>query len=201
LIVAAAYLFHHVFSGRGAFIHVGSLVGTIMAANVFLVITPNQKKMVAQLIAGETPDARLGAIGKQRSLHNNYLTLPVLLMMVSGHYPMLYSHSLSWLVVALILVAGGLGKHLINRHDAGDDFPAYSWAVPIAPCRWPTPSWRRSPRTISPIVMPGSPAIPVSLRHRDVSGSSLLRICANTRAWCRPRPYKPTPCRSATRPA
>ena len=132
LIVAAAYLFQHVFSGRGAFIHVGSLVGTIMAANVFLVIIPNQKKMVAQLIAGEAPDARLGAIGKQRSLHNNYLTLPVLLMMVSGHYPMLYSHPLSWLVVALILVAGGLVRHLINRHDAGDDFHAYSWAAPIA---------------------------------------------------------------------
>ena len=87
LIVAAAYLFQHVFSGRGAFIHVGSLVGTIMAANVFLVIIPNQKKMVAQLIAGEAPDARLGAIGKQRSLHNNYLTLPVLLMMVSRPLP------------------------------------------------------------------------------------------------------------------
>jgi uncharacterized membrane protein len=132
LIVAASYGLSQVFSGRGAFIHVGSLVGTIMAANVFLVIIPNQKKMVAQLIAGQEPDLKYGAIGKQRSVHNNYLTLPVLLMMVSNHYPMLYSHPYSWLVVALILVVGGLVRHLINRHDAGDDFNAYSWAAPVA---------------------------------------------------------------------
>ena len=132
LIVATSYGLSQVFSGRGAFIHVGSLVGTIMAANVFLVIVPNQKKMVAQLIAGQEPDPKYGAIGKQRSVHNNYLTLPVLLMMVSNHYPMLYSHPYSWLVVALIIVVGGLVRHLINRHDAGDDFNAYSWAAPVA---------------------------------------------------------------------
>jgi uncharacterized membrane protein len=132
LIVAASYALSQVFSGRGAFIHVGSLVGTIMAANVFIVIIPNQKKMVAQLIAGREPDPKYGAIGKQRSVHNNYLTLPVLLMMVSNHYPMLYSHPYSWLVVALIIVVGGLVRHLINRHDAGDDFNAYGWAAPIA---------------------------------------------------------------------
>jgi uncharacterized membrane protein len=132
LIVVASYGLSQVFSGRGAFIHVGSLVGTIMAANVFLVIIPNQKKMVAQLIAGKEPDPKYGAIGKQRSVHNNYLTLPVLLMMVSNHYPMLYSHPYSWLVVALIILVGGLVRHLINRHDAGDDFNAYSWAAPVA---------------------------------------------------------------------
>jgi uncharacterized membrane protein len=132
LIVAASYGLGHVFSGRGAFIHIGSLIGTIMAVNVFFVIIPNQKKLVAQLQAGQAPDPRYGAIGKQRSVHNNYLTLPVLLMMVSNHYPMLYSHPYSWLVVALIIVVGGLVRHLINRHDAGDDFNAYSWAAPVA---------------------------------------------------------------------
>jgi uncharacterized membrane protein len=132
LIVAASWGLSHVFSGRGAFIHVGSLIGTIMAVNVFFVIIPNQKKLVAQLTAGQEPDPRYGAVGKQRSVHNNYLTLPVLLMMVSNHYPMLYSHPYSWLVVALILMTGGLVRHLINRHDAGDDFNAYSWAAPVA---------------------------------------------------------------------
>jgi uncharacterized membrane protein len=132
LIVGASWLLSLVLSGRGAFIHVGSLIGTIMAANVFLVIIPNQKRLVAQMLAGGTPDARLGAIGKQRSLHNNYLTLPVLLLMVSSHYPMLYGHPYSWLVVALILIVGGLVRHLINRADAGDDFHAYSWAAPVA---------------------------------------------------------------------
>ncbi|CAN0467140.1 unnamed protein product, partial [Phaeothamnion confervicola] len=91
LILLSSVLFTKMFSGRGAFIHVGAFVGTIMAANVFAVIIPNQKKMIAQMIRGETPDPKYGAIGKQRSVHNNYLTLPVLLMMVSQHYPFLFS--------------------------------------------------------------------------------------------------------------
>ena len=132
LILIAAVLYTKVFSGRGAFIHVGALVGTIMAANVFAVIIPNQKKMIAQMIAGQTPEARFGIIGKQRSIHNNYLTLPVLLMMVSQHYPFLFSHPQSWLVVALILVSGGLVRHILNRLDAGDDWDGYGWALPAA---------------------------------------------------------------------
>lgn len=132
MILAASVLFSNVYSGRGAFIHVGVFVGTIMAANVFLVIVPNQKKIVADLVAGRAPDGRLGAIGKQRSTHNNYLTLPVLLMMVSNHYPFLYSHPHSWLVVALILVSGALARHVVNRHDAGDPPARFVWAAPAA---------------------------------------------------------------------
>ena len=114
-------LYTKVFSARGALIHVGAFIGTIMAVNVFMVIIPNQRKMVAQLLAGQAPDARYGAIGKQRSTHNNYLTLPVLLMMVSNHYPFLSTHPQSWLVVALIIIAGAMVRHFINRGDAGDD--------------------------------------------------------------------------------
>jgi uncharacterized membrane protein len=132
MILAASVFYTHVFSGRGAFIHVGALVGSIMAANVFMVIIPNQKKMVAQLLAGEAPDPSYGKIGKQRSVHNNYLTLPVLVMMVSGHYPFLYGHPHSWLVVALILVAGALIRHVLNRVDAGDNWDKYGWAAPVA---------------------------------------------------------------------
>ena len=102
LILIASVIFTKVFSGRGAFIHVGAFVGTIMAANVFAVIIPNQRKMIAQMLRGETPEAKYGDVGKQRSTHNNYLTLPVLLMMVSQHYPFLFSHPQPWLVVALI---------------------------------------------------------------------------------------------------
>ena len=98
LILGSAYVFTHVFSGRGAFIHVGVFVGTIMAANVFMVIIPNQRKITAALIRGETPDPRLGAIGKQRSLHNTYLTLPVLLMMISNHFAMLTDAPNAWLL-------------------------------------------------------------------------------------------------------
>jgi uncharacterized membrane protein len=132
LILIASVLYTKVYSGRGAFIHVGALVGTIMAVNVFGVIIPNQKKMIAQMIAGQTPEARFGAIGKQRSVHNNYLTLPVLLMMVSQHYPFLFTHPQSWLVVALILLSGGLIRHVLNRIDAGEDFDGYGWAMPAA---------------------------------------------------------------------
>jgi len=132
LILIAAVLYTKVFSGRGAFIHVGALVGTIMAVNVFGVIIPNQKKMIAQMIAGQAPEARYGEIGKQRSTHNNYLTLPVLLMMVSQHYPFLFTHPQSWLIVALIIVIGALVRHMLNRLDAGDDWDSYAWVMPAA---------------------------------------------------------------------
>lgn len=131
LIVVASYLFSQVFSGRGALIHVGAFVGTIMAVNVFGIIIPNQKKIAASLMAGEAPDPALGAMGKQRSVHNNYLTLPVLLMMVSNHYPMLTGHAQSWLLVALILVIGGMVRHFLNRHDAGDPFAKFWWTLPL----------------------------------------------------------------------
>ena len=132
LIVAAGVLFTHVFSGRGAFIHLGAMVGTIMAANVFRVIIPNQKVVTADLIAGRVPDPKYGKIGKQRSLHNNYLTLPVLLFMVSNHYPFLYAHPQSWLVAAAIVLAGGTIRHFINRTEAGDPPMRVAWALPVA---------------------------------------------------------------------
>ena len=127
LIIAAAILYTNIYSGRGAFLHVGALIGTIMAVNVFAIIIPNQKVTVAQLVKGEKPDPRYGVIGKQRSLHNNYLTLPVLLMMVSPHYPFLSVHPHSWLVVALILLSGGLLRHVLNRADAGAGWNDYGW--------------------------------------------------------------------------
>lgn len=132
LIVASAFIYSQLFSARGAFLHAGALAGTIMAVNVFAIIIPNQKKMIAQMIRGETPDARFGIVGKQRSLHNNYLTLPVLLMMVSPHYPFLSAHPHAWLVVALIFLAGGVVRHFFNRIDAGDGYEGYGWTLPVA---------------------------------------------------------------------
>ena len=118
--------------GAAPFLHVGALTGSIMATNVFAVIIPNQKKLIAQMLRGETPDPRYGAIGKQRSTHNNYLTLPVLVMMVSPHYPFLFSQGQAWMVVALILIAGALIRHYLNRADAGDDWGKYGWTAPVA---------------------------------------------------------------------
>ncbi len=136
-VVGMSYLFTHVFSGRGALVHVGALIGTMMAFNVFMIIIPNQKKTVASLMVGEKPDPTLGKIGKQRSVHNNYLTLPVLLMMVSGHYPMITNHPHSWLIVALVIVMGGCVRHFLNLHEA-DQYAAekssenYKWVLLVA---------------------------------------------------------------------
>jgi uncharacterized membrane protein len=146
LILIASVLYTKVFSARGAFLHVGAFVGTIMAFNVFMIIIPNQREMVAQLIAGEVPETRYGQIGKQRSTHNNYLTLPVLVMMVSPHYPFLSAHPQSWLVVALIIVAGALIRHYINRVDAGDDWNAFGWAAPVAAFALICAIWVTAPR-------------------------------------------------------
>ena len=106
-------------------------VGTIMAFNVFAVIIPNQKKVVASLLAGEAPDPRLGDVAKQRSLHNTYLTLPVLLLMVSGHYPMLTGHPHAWLLVALIIVGGGCARHFLVHHEVGTPFASIAWTLPV----------------------------------------------------------------------
>ncbi len=132
LILLAAVFYTHVFSGRGSFIHVGAFIGTIMAFNVFVTIIPGQRIMVGQLLRGEEPEAKYGKVAKQRSVHNNYLTLPVLLMMVSPHYPFLSAHPHAWMVVALILIVGGLFRHILNRIDVGEPWEKYGWAAPVA---------------------------------------------------------------------
>ena len=131
LILVSAYGFTHVFSGRGALIHVGAFIGTMMAANVFAVIIPNQRKITASLLKGEMPDPRLGAIGKQRSLHNTYLTLPVLLMMISNHYPMLTNHPHAWILVGLVVVGGAALRYFLLRHEVGDPIGEIAWTLPV----------------------------------------------------------------------
>lgn len=131
LVGIAAYGFTHVFSGRGAFIHVGAFIGTIMAANVFMVIIPNQRKIVASLMKGVAPDPAFGAMGKQRSLHNTYLTLPVLLMMVSNHYAFLTGHPQSWILILLIVVGGAALRHYLVRTEVGDEQREIAWLLPV----------------------------------------------------------------------
>ena len=132
LIVLAAWGYGTVFTGRAAFLHVGALVGTVMAANVFFIIIPNQKKTVAALKAGEVPDARLGRQAKQRSFHNTYLTLPVVLMMVSNHYPVLYGRERGALVVAGIVILGGLVRHYVTCRESGRKDASYPFLIPAA---------------------------------------------------------------------
>jgi uncharacterized membrane protein len=118
LLLAASAL-DRLFNARAAYMHVGAIIGTVMAANVFLVIIPNQRKVVADLIAGRTPDPRLGAAAKQRSLHNNYMTLPVLFIMISPHYPMTYGAERPWLVLALLGLTGVAVRHVFNLRGRG----------------------------------------------------------------------------------
>jgi uncharacterized membrane protein len=126
LVMAAAWALFHIFSARAAFIHVGAMIGTMMVANVFFHIIPGQKKMVADIRAGREPDPRPGIIGKQRSVHNTYFTLPVLFTMISNHYPMTYSHPYGWVVLGVIMVAGVLIRQFfVLRHSS-----RVNWALP-----------------------------------------------------------------------
>jgi uncharacterized membrane protein len=109
----------HVFGARAAYIQVGSIVGTIMVLNVYFIIIPGQKAMLAQIRAGQQPDPRPGQLGKMRSVHNTYFTLPVLFIMISNHYPMTYGSANGWIVLALISVAGVLVRRffvLSHKH-------------------------------------------------------------------------------------
>jgi len=117
VLLLAAYGLNEVFTARAAYLHVGAIIGSVMVGNVFFIIIPNQRIVVADLIAGRTPDPRLGAMAKQRSLHNNYMTLPVLFIMISHHYPMTYGAERPWLVLALLGVTGVAVRHVFNlRH-------------------------------------------------------------------------------------
>lgn len=123
ILTAAAYGLSHIFSNRGAFIHLGAMIGTVMVANVFMIIIPNQRRIVAAMLAGEPVDPALGKRGKMRSVHNNYMTLPVLFLMVSNHYPMVIDHPLNWLLVAGIGLSGVTIRHFFNRRNAGSSEP------------------------------------------------------------------------------
>jgi uncharacterized membrane protein len=132
-LLGAAFALNAVLNARGAYLHVGAMLGTVMAANVFFVIIPNQRKVVAALIAGQVPDPALGNAGKQRSLHNNYMTLPVLFIMLSPHYPMTYGAQRPWLVLALLGLTGVAVRHVFNlRHRAQPTARAIAVAAGLA---------------------------------------------------------------------
>lgn len=131
-LVALAWGYTQIFSARGAFVQMGVTIGTIMVANVLMVIIPGQKKVVAALVAGETPDPKYGARGKQRSLHNNYLTLPVVFVMIGGHYPAIFATKYAWVILALVLVIGAVVRHFFNTKHKGDPAPWWTWGVAAA---------------------------------------------------------------------
>jgi len=118
-----------VFSARAAYMHVGAALGTIMAANVLMVIIPAQREMVAAMTAGRDPDAARGRQAALRSLHNNYFTLPVLFIMVSAHYPETFAHRWNWLILAGLSVVGVATRHWFNLRNQGR---RNAWLLPAA---------------------------------------------------------------------
>ena len=146
-IVASSWLLHQVFTGRAAQLHLGAMTATIMTGNVFFVIMPNQRIVVADLKAGRTPDAKYGAIAKLRSTHNNYLTLPVIFLMLSNHYPTAFAVPGAWLMGPIVFLIGTLVRHYFNTLHATGRGPSWTWgaaAVLFVAVMWlgAAPMWR-----------------------------------------------------------
>ncbi|MFQ5523919.1 MAG: urate hydroxylase PuuD [Acidimicrobiia bacterium] len=129
LVTALTAVLFQLFTGRGAYIHVGALLGTLMAGNVFFVIIPAQRELVAALEEGREPDAGLGRYAALRSLHNNYMTLPVVFMMISSHFPFTYGQDSGWLVLVGIIIAGAVIRHWFNLRARE---VANAWLLPGA---------------------------------------------------------------------
>ncbi len=196
LATAMTYGLTQLFPGRAALLHIGASLGSIMAANVFAVIIPNQRKSVEALIRGETPDPKYGKLGKQRSVHNTYLTLPVLFMMISNHFPMIYQHRWNWLIVLALSIVGGLVRHVfVLRHTHRDK----SWMLPatviigilVAVAATLSSGSSAGPVHTAPIAMPAgkpermtAPAPPAPLpRCRPSSTRAVSSVTANIRRW------------------
>nr|WP_199772019.1 urate hydroxylase PuuD [Pseudomonas fluorescens] len=148
LLIAAAYGFSKVFSGRGAYLHVGAVIGTIMVGNVFRIIMPAQRALVAAIAENRTPDPALPAKGLLRSRHNNYFTLPVLFIMISNHFPSTYGSQYNWLILAGIAVAAVLVRHYFNtRHNS----QKYAWTLPVGALAMISLAYVTGPKPAEPI--------------------------------------------------
>ena len=127
LLVAMGWGYNQVFTGRAMMLHLGAFTATIMTANVFFIIIPNQKIVVADLKAGRTPDPKYGKIAKLRSTHNNYLTLPVVFLMLSNHYPLAFATQYNWIIAALVFLMGVTIRHYFNTVHARAGNPTWTW--------------------------------------------------------------------------
>ena len=218
-LVALTYGFTHVFSGRGAFTQIGALIGTIMVANVFIIIIPYQKKTVAALIAGKDARPGLGREGKLRSVHNNYLTLPVIFLMVTNHYPLMFATRYNWLIVAIVLLIGPVIRHFYNSRHEGKRQPLWTWAVAAAGMiaiawlsmiggpRIKTGGATPSAKAAHDVVLSrcsmchaDEPVWPASPRRRRTCGSTTPTRSSDTPASYKSGPLNRAPCRPAISP-
>ncbi len=131
LLVVMSWGYNQIFTGRAALLHLGAFTATIMTANVFFIIMPNQRIVVADLKAGRTPDAKYGQIAKLRSMHNNYLTLPVVFLMLSNHYPLAFGTEYAWIIASLIFLTGVTIRHYFNTMHRTGSGSHWTWGVTI----------------------------------------------------------------------
>jgi len=129
LLVVMAWGYNQIFTGRAALLHLGAFTATIMTANVFFIIMPNQRIVVKDLQEGRTPDAKYGKIAKLRSTHNNYLTLPVIFLMLANHYPLAFATEYNWLIAALVFLIGVTIRHYFNTMHSTGKGPHWTWLV------------------------------------------------------------------------
>ena len=148
LFVGVSYGLTQLFSGRGAFVHVGALLGTLMVGNVFVRIIPAQHQLVAATKAGTPPDARLAANAKWRSVHNNYMTLPVVFIMISSHFPSTFGHAFNWAVLAVLFVVGAGVRHYFNLRNKGRNG---IWLLPAAVAAVVALVFVTAPRPTAPV--------------------------------------------------
>ncbi|NOD62543.1 MULTISPECIES: urate hydroxylase PuuD [unclassified Ruegeria] len=127
LLVAMGWGYNQIFTGRAMMLHLGAFTATIMTANVFFIIMPNQRIVVDDLKNGRTPDPKYGKIAKLRSTHNNYLTLPVLFLMLSNHYPLAFATEYNWIIAALVFLMGVTIRHYFNTRHARAGNPTWTW--------------------------------------------------------------------------
>jgi uncharacterized membrane protein len=132
LLVAMGWGYTQVFTGRAMMLHLGAFTATIMTANVFFIIMPNQRIVVADLKAGRKPDPKYGKIAKLRSTHNNYLTLPVIFLMLSNHYPLAFATEYNWIIAALVFLMGVTIRHFFNTMHARGGMKWWTWGATVA---------------------------------------------------------------------
>ena len=206
------------------------MIATWMSASVFFIIIPNQKKVVAELLAGRSPDPKLGKEAKLRSTHNNYLTLPVIFLMLSNHYPLAWSSRYAVAIIGLIVIAGAVIRHFFNSQHAGKGSPWWTWArrgalhldgnlaIDHRQARLRQPverSGRHDAGCGHRLLRRGGPHHPVALLHVPCGRAGLgghrrprRRACASTRPKRSPamrrssasRACSPMPCRRTTSP-
>lgn len=131
VLAAMSWGYDQVFTGRAALLHLGAFTATIMTANVAMVIMPNQRVVVADLKAGRVPDPKYGKIAKLRSTHNNYLTLPVIFLMLSNHYPLAFGTPYAWIIACLVFLMGVSIRHYFNSMHSRTGKPNWTWGLTL----------------------------------------------------------------------